>query len=228
MSVDLERQVPDGQPPESTVSWRVDGGNGSGAVAGEPGRGGSARCLGRGATAVPDVRAASASRYPADIAGFPAYRYVRTPTCCGTAWWMGSASTKSPVGKRLRATTAADVRPLYEREPCSLLFGAWDSHRKGRWPKFARLYAATMYGLDPVAGTAAWAVDRLDPVNTHGRGGRHRQGREADWKFIPEGAKAKGTKLSEIRARQYRPEPGARRGNRVGNPPRRFDLPGGA
>jgi CRISPR-associated protein Csb1 len=102
---------------------------------------------------------------------------------------------QSPVGKRLRATTAADVRPLYEREPCSLLFGAWDSHRKGRWPKFARLYAATMYGLDPVAVRRMGG--RLDPVNLTGAVEDTARA-EADWKFIPEGAKAKGKRLSEI------------------------------
>ena len=102
---------------------------------------------------------------------------------------------QSLVGKRLRATTAMDVRPLYEREPCSLLFGAWDSHRKGRWPKFARLYAATMYALDPVTGRRMGG--RLDPVNLTGSVDDTAKA-EADWQFIPEGAKAKGKKLSEI------------------------------
>jgi CRISPR-associated protein Csb1 len=111
---------------------------------------------------------------------------------------------QSPVGKRLRATTAADVRPLYEREPCSLVFGAWDSHRKGRWPKFARLYAATMFGLDPVAGRRMGG--RLDPVNLTGAVDDTAKA-EADWKFIPEGAKAKGTKLSEIGHGNIAPNP---------------------
>ena len=102
---------------------------------------------------------------------------------------------QSPVGKRLRATTARDVRPLYEREPCSLLFGAWDSHRKGRWPKFARLYAATMYGLDPVAGRRMGG--RMDPVNLTGSVDDAAKA-EGDWKFIPEGTKGKGKRLSEI------------------------------
>ncbi len=64
----------------------------------------------------------------------------------------------SPVGKRLRAATVADVRPLYEREPASLIFGAWDSHRKGRWPKFARMYSSAMYGLDPVTRRMRFTV----------------------------------------------------------------------
>ena len=111
---------------------------------------------------------------------------------------------QSLVGKRLRATTAADVRPLYEREPCSLLFGAWDSHRKGRWPKFARLYAAAMYGLDPVAGRRMGG--RLDPVNLTGSVDDTAKA-EADWQFIQEGAKAKGKKLSEIGHGNIAPNP---------------------
>jgi CRISPR-associated protein Csb1 len=111
---------------------------------------------------------------------------------------------QSPVGKRLRATTAADVRPLYEREPCSLVFGAWDSHRRGRWPKFARLYVATMYGLDPVAGRRMGG--RLDPVNLTGAVDDSAKA-ESNWKFIPEGAKAKGKKLSEIGHGNIAPKP---------------------
>jgi CRISPR-associated protein Csb1 len=101
----------------------------------------------------------------------------------------------SPVGKRLRATTRADVRPLYEREPCSLLFGAWDSHRKGRWPRFARLYAAMMYGLDPVTGRRMGG--RMDPFNLTGAVDDSAKA-ETDWQFIAEGVKSKGQKLSEI------------------------------
>ena len=63
---------------------------------------------------------------------------------------------RSEVGRRLRSATTGDVRPLFEREPCSLLLGAWDSHRKGRWPRFARLYAAEMFGLAPSPGSG-WA-----------------------------------------------------------------------
>ena len=101
----------------------------------------------------------------------------------------------SPAGRRLRATTVADVRPLYEREPCSLLLGAWDSHRKGRWPRFARQYAAMMYGLDPVAGRRMGG--RMDPVNLTGAVDDSAKA-EGDWRFIAEGARAKGQKLSEI------------------------------
>jgi CRISPR-associated protein Csb1 len=109
----------------------------------------------------------------------------------------------SPVGQRLRSITAADVRPLFEREPCSLLLGAWDSHRKGRWPKFARLFSAVMFGLDPVPGRRMGG--RLDPVNL--TGAIDDKGKaEGDWRFIPDGQRAKGQKLSEI-GRAYRAEP---------------------
>jgi CRISPR-associated protein Csb1 len=111
---------------------------------------------------------------------------------------------QSPVGRRLRTATAADARPLYEREPGSLIFGAWDSHRKGRWPKFARLYAAAMYGLDPVVGRRMGG--RLDPVNLTGLVDDKARA-EADWQFITEGKKAKGNRLSEIGHGNIAPNP---------------------
>lgn len=111
---------------------------------------------------------------------------------------------ESPVGKRLRAATVADVRPLYCREPASLIFGAWDSHRKGRWPKFARLYSSSMYGLDPV--TSVRRGGRMDPQNLTGSIDDKAKA-ESDWKFIEEGTKAKGTKLSEIGHGNIAPNP---------------------
>jgi len=111
---------------------------------------------------------------------------------------------ESPVGKRLRSATVADVRPLYEREPASLIFGAWDSHRKGRWPKFARLYSSSMYGLDPV--TYARMGGRMDPQNLTGAVDDAAKA-EAQWQFIPEGERKKGTKLSEIGHGNIAPNP---------------------
>ncbi len=111
---------------------------------------------------------------------------------------------ESLVGRRLRATTVADVRPLYQREPCSLLYGAWDSHRKGRWPKFARLYSSSMYGLDPAAGQRRGG--RMDPVNLNGNVDDKAKA-ESDWRFIPEGDKQKGKRLSEIGHGNIAPNP---------------------
>jgi CRISPR-associated protein Csb1 len=102
---------------------------------------------------------------------------------------------QSATGQRLRAVSAEDVRPLFEREPASLVYGAWDSHRKGRWPKFARLYTATMYGLSPEFGDRRGG--RMDPVNLTGLVDDTAKA-ENSWAFVAEGTKAKGTKLSEI------------------------------
>jgi CRISPR-associated protein Csb1 len=110
----------------------------------------------------------------------------------------------SPVGQRLRAATVADVRPLFEREPCSLIFGAWDSHRKGRWPKFARLYSASMFGVDPVVSTRRGG--RMDTVNLTGTVDDKAKA-ETEWKFIPEGTKQKGNRLSEIGHGNIAPNP---------------------
>lgn len=102
---------------------------------------------------------------------------------------------KSPVGQRLRETSLDDVRPLYEREPCSLLYGAWDSHRAGRWPKFARVYTASVIGIDPLDG--ARAAGRMDPANLSGAIDSKAKA-ESDWEFVEDGKKVKGAKLSEI------------------------------
>lgn len=110
----------------------------------------------------------------------------------------------SPVGKGLRSATTLDVRPLYTREPYSLLFGAWDSHRKGRWPRFARLYQSMMYGLDPIIG--ARRAGRMDPLNLTGSIDDKNKA-EADWRFIAEGQKAKGSRLSEIGHGNIAPNP---------------------
>lgn len=101
----------------------------------------------------------------------------------------------SEVGKALRSATAEDVRPLFEREPYSLVFGAWDSHRKGRWPKFARLYVSEMFGLDPLKGDRRGG--RVDPLNLTGAVDDSAKA-ESDWRYVQSGTKAKGERLSEI------------------------------
>ncbi|WP_233508095.1 type I-G CRISPR-associated RAMP protein Csb1/Cas7g [Spongiactinospora gelatinilytica] len=125
------------------------------------------------------------------------------------AYWRdstigGVAFDKSEVGRRLRSVSAADARPLFEREPASLIYGAWDSHRKGRWPKFARLYTAIMYGLDPVFGVRRGG--RLDPVNLTGAIDDKNKA-ENGWGYIAEGTKKAGQKLSEIGHGNIAPNP---------------------
>ncbi|MEV4888768.1 type I-U CRISPR-associated RAMP protein Csb1/Cas7u [Nonomuraea sp. NPDC055795] len=112
---------------------------------------------------------------------------------------------KSEIGQRLRSVSAADARPLFEREPASLIYGAWDSHRKGRWPKFARLYTAIMYGLAPVFG--ARRGGRLDPVNLTGAVDSKDKAQNG-WQYVAEGAKkTAGQKLSEIGHGNIAPNP---------------------
>ncbi|MFG1701505.1 type I-U CRISPR-associated RAMP protein Csb1/Cas7u [Nonomuraea sp. NPDC049309] len=125
------------------------------------------------------------------------------------AYWRdsmidGVRFDKSPIGQRLRSVGAADARPLFEREPASLIFGAWDSHRKGRWPKFARLYTAIMFGVGPVFG--ARRGGRLDPLNLTGAVDSKEKA-ENDWQYVAEGAKKSGQKLSEIGHGNIAPNP---------------------
>lgn len=116
----------------------------------------------------------------------------------------GKRFDATEYGQAIRKATVDDVRPLYAREPYSLIYGAWDSHRKGRWPKFARLYTSMMYGLDPMTGDRR--AGRIDPYNLTG-GVDDRNKAERDWKFIPDGEKTKGTKLSEIGHGNIAPSP---------------------
>ncbi|GII96337.1 type I-G CRISPR-associated RAMP protein Csb1/Cas7g [Sinosporangium siamense] len=147
---------------------------------------------------------------------------MRTPTAHGEvritsfdaphryadAYWRDSTIDgvrfdQSEIGRRLRSVTALDARPLYEREPTSLIYGAWDSHRKGRWPKFARLYTAVMYGTNPVFG--ARRGGRLDPVNLTGSVSSKDP---VAWEYAAEGAKkTTGSRLSEIGHGNIAPNP---------------------
>ncbi|MCP2261642.1 CRISPR-associated protein Csb1 [Streptoalloteichus tenebrarius] len=111
----------------------------------------------------------------------------------------GQAFDKTAVGKSLRAATAEDCRALYEREPLSVVLGAWDSHRKGRVAKFPRLYRSEVVGVNPVFGRRA--AGRMDPHNMVGAvaNGAAATDGSAGWEHVaPNGKSAKGEKLSEI------------------------------
>ncbi|WP_019632258.1 type I-G CRISPR-associated RAMP protein Csb1/Cas7g [Actinomadura atramentaria] len=113
----------------------------------------------------------------------------------------GTKFDKSEVGRRLRAVLPADVRPLFELSPESLVFGAWDSHRKGRGVKVARSYSSTVVGFDPVEGQRK--SGRMDPLNLTGAVGSTAD----DWEFVASGEKKKGSKLSELGHGNVRPNP---------------------
>ncbi|RZU46647.1 CRISPR-associated Csx4 family protein [Krasilnikovia cinnamomea] len=99
----------------------------------------------------------------------------------------------SELGRRLRAADIRDARALYRREPYSAVLGAWDSHRKGVQPRFARVYTSEMYGLDPVVGTRYGG--RMDPFNLSGAAKGDKG--DPDWQYVAGGEKVKGSKLSE-------------------------------
>ncbi|WP_017559576.1 type I-G CRISPR-associated RAMP protein Csb1/Cas7g [Nocardiopsis baichengensis] len=107
----------------------------------------------------------------------------------------GAKFDQSEPGRRLRSVTPADLSPLFELSPESLLFGSWDSHRKGRGVKVARSYSSSIIGLAPKEGRRK--SGRMDPLNLTGEA-------KADgdsWEFaVPgekKGPKKEGSKLSE-------------------------------
>nr|WP_232344384.1 type I-U CRISPR-associated RAMP protein Csb1/Cas7u [Actinoplanes awajinensis] len=101
---------------------------------------------------------------------------------------------KSELGRAMLAASAHDARALYSNDPGSLVFGAWNSHRKGRQQKFPRVYASEVIGWDPVVG--ARNAGRMDPLNLQGGVKPGRSGE--DWEFTSVSSKKKGERLSEI------------------------------
>ncbi|WP_268240509.1 type I-G CRISPR-associated RAMP protein Csb1/Cas7g [Mangrovihabitans endophyticus] len=105
----------------------------------------------------------------------------------------GTPFDKSQLGRSMLASTLDDARALYTNDPGSLVFGAWNSHRKGRQQKFPRVYASEVVGWDPVVG--ARNAGRMDPMNLQGAVKKTGDG---DWEFTASGEKKQGSKLSEI------------------------------
>lgn len=114
--------------------------------------------------------------------------YLRDSTIDGVRF------DKTMIGAALRVASPQDATALYRHDPVSLVLGAWNSHRKGRQPKFARAYKSEVLGIKPQLESRRGG--RLDPINlTGGVNG----GGEDDWEFSIGGTqKVKGQKLSEI------------------------------
>lgn len=111
----------------------------------------------------------------------------------------GTPFDKTTVGQRLRSATPDDITPLYEREPLSLVLGMWDSHRRGRQLRLARLYRSEIIGIAPEVGKRA--AGRMDPHNLVGavKDAERATDGSVGWEHLPpEGPKVKGAKLSEI------------------------------
>lgn len=91
---------------------------------------------------------------------------------------------QTDLGKAFQAATTDDVTALFQHDPGSLVFGAWNSYRKGRQAKFPRIYASEIVGWDPQVGGRR--AIRMDPLNL--TGDAKIDGDE--WTFVAAGTKA--------------------------------------
>lgn len=105
----------------------------------------------------------------------------------------GAKFDRSEIGRSFQAATPQNATALFQHDPGSLVFGAWNSHRKGRQAKFPRVYSSEIIGWDPEIGERK--AGRMDPLNLTGGGTRSDDG---DLNFIPVAEKVKGQKLSEL------------------------------
>lgn len=106
----------------------------------------------------------------------------------------GVAFDRTDLGRSLLASSLQDAGALYAHDPGSLVYGAWNSHRKGRQQKFPRVYASEVIGWDPVVGTRN--AGRMDPLNLQGAQKPVASGE--GWQYAPVTTKVRGEKLSEI------------------------------
>jgi CRISPR-associated protein Csb1 len=98
---------------------------------------------------------------------------------------------KTDIGKKFQAASPEDATALFQHDPGSVVFGAWNSHRKGRQAKFPRIYASEIVGWDPQLGERK--AGRMDPLNLTGNAKPDGD----DWAFVAAGVKVKGERLSE-------------------------------
>lgn len=99
---------------------------------------------------------------------------------------------RTDVGKAFQSASADDATALFQHDPGSLVFGAWNSHRKGRQAKFPRIYTSEIVGWDPQVGERK--AGRMDPLNLTGNAKPDGD----EWRFVAAGEKVKGERLSEI------------------------------
>jgi CRISPR-associated protein Csb1 len=105
----------------------------------------------------------------------------------------GERFDRTSLGKAFQAASTEDATSLFAHDPGSLVFGAWNSHRKGRQAKFPRIYNSEIIGWDPAVGRRK--AGRMDPLNLSGTGSR---GDDGQLQYVALGEKAKGVRLSEI------------------------------
>ncbi len=122
------------------------------------------------------------------------------------AYWRdseldGMKFDKTEMGTALQAASLEDASALLRHDPASLVYGTWNSHRKGRQAKFPRVYSSELVGWNPEVGTRK--AGRMDPNNLTGA----RKGDGEDWAFAASDAKTKNAKLSEIGHGNIAPNP---------------------
>lgn len=113
------------------------------------------------------------------------------------AYWRdslldGVKFDKTEMGKALQLASLDDASAILKHDLSSLVYGAWNSHRKGRQAKFPRVYASEIVGWDPVEGSRK--AGRMDPLNLVGS----RSGDGDDWEYQAASAKVAKGRLSEI------------------------------
>lgn len=180
----IESRVRDGKPREATVLDQVP----SEANRCEEALGSA---WSAGVVRMPMLRLTHEGAASAVITG------LNAPHRAFDAYWRdslldGVKFDKTATGKALQAADLADASALLKHDPGSLVYGSWNSHRKGRQAKFPRIYSSEVVGWDPVEGKRK--AGRMDPLNLVG--GRSGEGDE--WSYSS--AQQKGTKgrLSEI------------------------------
>ena len=92
---------------------------------------------------------------------------LESPHRIFNAYWRdslldGVKFDKTDIGKAVLDSTLADASALLKHEPSSLVYGAWNSHRKGRQAKFPRLYASEIVGWNPIVGSSQGRPDGPD------------------------------------------------------------------
>jgi len=115
----------------------------------------------------------------------------------------GVAFDRTDLGKSLLAASLADASALYSHDPGTLVYGAWNSHRKGRQQKFPRVYSSEVVGWDPKVGERK--AGRMDPFNLQGAQ-KPVKGDDL-WEYSKVATKTKGEKLSEIGHGNIAPQP---------------------
>lgn len=108
---------------------------------------------------------------------------------------------QTELGKAFQAASTDDMTTLFQHDPGSVVFGAWNSHRKGRQAKFPRIYSSEIVGWDPQVGERM--AGRMDPLNLTGNAKRDGE----EWSFVAVGEKVKGERLSEIGHGNIAPNP---------------------